>query len=171
MRRINVLMMVLSVLIGLQAVTLSTVVASDTFPLARPGGSQNEVCICNDDYTVCTCCETVATFPYFACDLVINGEDATDDSELYLGFNGDRGVEVFTDLDLGGLAARTRELVDLSHGIKDGYFAHAREGLEKLQCHVTSGGWMKCDWPYAPHLCKQVGWVPHHDGSCCKKID
>lgn len=38
---------------------------------------QNESCICNEDYSKCVCCETVATFPFIACDLVIDGEEVT----------------------------------------------------------------------------------------------
>ena len=44
--------------------------------------------------------------------------------------------------------------------------------MNELDCHVTpNGNWLKCDWPYSPNLCAQAGWIPHHDGSCCKRIN
>jgi len=43
-----------------------------------------ESCICNEDYTKCLCCETVATPPFVACDIVINGEDVTGEATFFL---------------------------------------------------------------------------------------
>lgn len=44
--------------------------------------------------------------------------------------------------------------------------------VQELKCHTTQNGkWIKCDWPYAPNLCSNIGWVPHTDGSCCLGID
>jgi hypothetical protein len=40
-------------------------------------GPQAETCICNEDYTSCICCQTVATPPFVACDIVIEGKDVT----------------------------------------------------------------------------------------------
>ena len=48
------------------------------------GEAQGEVCICNEDYTECLCCETVVTFPFVACDIVIEGEEVTGTASLYL---------------------------------------------------------------------------------------
>ena len=56
----------------------------------------NEPCICNDDYSKCLCCETVATFPFVACDLVIDGEEVTGPATTVvdLATDGKGGVKV-----------------------------------------------------------------------------
>ncbi|TNF22152.1 MAG: hypothetical protein EP318_04675 [Rhodobacteraceae bacterium] len=44
--------------------------------------------------------------------------------------------------------------------------------VQELKCHTTSNGkWIRCDWPYSPNLCSNIGWIPHTDGSCCLRID
>lgn len=54
-------------------------------PVIRDRTVQEDgVCICNDDYTGCICCETVLTPPLVACDLVIEGEEVTDETTTTL---------------------------------------------------------------------------------------
>lgn len=57
---------------------------------------QDESCICNDDFSMCLCCETVATYPGVACDLVIDGEEVTGPATAVvdLATDGKGGVKV-----------------------------------------------------------------------------
>jgi hypothetical protein len=66
---------------------------------APPDGIQaridgQEVCICNEDYTECLCCETVAAPPFVACDIVINGEDVTGRASFHLRMKADGTTKI-----------------------------------------------------------------------------
>ena len=54
-------------------------------PVIRDRTVQDDgVCICNENYTSCICCETVLTPPFVACDLVLEGEEVTDEASTTL---------------------------------------------------------------------------------------
>ena len=63
------------------------------------------------------------------------------------------------------------QMIEIAEGGNDAVLDLTIREVEKLNCHVTGGGWLKCEWPYSPNLCSQAGWIPHHDGSCCFRID
>gem|GEM_PF-4567198 len=97
----------------MSATSLMTTLIAATAMLATPAalaqeppadiksriGPQGETCLCNEDYTSCLCCETVATPPFIACDIVADGKEVTGpasvDLRLKTGKRGQVAVERF----------------------------------------------------------------------------
>ncbi len=69
-------------------------------PVLQNKHAQEEGCLCNEDYTICVCCES-ALFPPFACELVIEGEEVTGPVSVDLNLTTDDLGRVYVRGNLG----------------------------------------------------------------------
>lgn len=141
---------------------------------------EDETCICNDDASVCLCCETQVFPAWFGCDILVDGKEVTDEKRPVLVLAPDDPTYTPKDagLDEGDLdrmvateRGRLRAMAALTSRSKSGLQALRVRDLVQLRCSLSAGGWIECAWPYAHNLCVALDWTPRRDGTCGLRIE